>query len=178
MAEHEMEDLKVVAFLVGRTLAYYRPGFYMRYALQSGTALSTWFLAGVRRIMTNFPIPSNLAQPVSDAVEVLWRQLDRPATDKLGDQVAAFLSAVGGGLDLKRWGYAVDLTTDRAGFFWCNDIDIASKTVKSSPAETWMAPIKDRLRELILYGVGESYFVLREKTGLRIVVDAGAAAEG
>ncbi|MBI5500258.1 MAG: tetratricopeptide repeat protein [Deltaproteobacteria bacterium] len=178
MAEHEMADLKVVAFLAGRALAYNRPGFYMRYALQSGTALSTWFLAGVRRIMTNFPIPPNLAQPVSDAVEVLWRQLDRPATDKLGDQVASFLSAVGGGLDLKRWGYAVDLTTDRAGFFACNDIDIASKTVKSSPAESWMAPIKDRLRELILYGVSESYFVLREKTGLRIVVDADAAAEG
>jgi tetratricopeptide (TPR) repeat protein len=174
MAEHEMEDLKVVAFLVGRALAYNRPGFYMRYALQSGTSLSTWFLAGVRRIMTNFPIPPNLAQPVSDAVEVLWRQLDRPATDKLGDQVASFLSAVGGGLDLKRWGYAVDLTADRAGFFAANDIDIASKTVKSSPAESWMAPMKDRLRELILFGVSEGYFALRDKTGLRIVVDSGA----
>jgi len=115
-------DLKVVAFLVGRALAYLRPGFYMRYALQSGTSLSTWFLAGVRRIMTNFPVPPNYVQPVSDAVEVLWRQLDRPATDKLGDQVAAFLSSVGGGLDLKRWGYAVDLTADRAGLIVCNNI--------------------------------------------------------
>ena len=72
----------------------------------------------------------------------------------------------------------MDLTADRAGFFCCNDIDIASKTVKSSPTESWMAPIKDRLRELILRGVGESYFLLREKTGLRIVVDTDGAADG
>jgi hypothetical protein len=177
MAEHEMEDLKVVAFLVGRALAYLRSGFYMRYALQSGTSLSTWFLAGVRRIMTNFPVPPNYVQPVSDAVEVLWRQLDRPATDKLGDQVAAFLSSVGSGLDLKRWGYAVDLTADRAGLIACNNIDIASKTLKSSPAESWMASTKDRLREMILYGVSENYFALRDKMGLRIVVETGAKEE-
>jgi tetratricopeptide (TPR) repeat protein len=177
MAEHELADLKVVAFLVGRALAYLRPGFYMRYALQSGTSLSTWFLAGVRRIMTNFPVPPNYVQPVSDAVEVLWRQLDRPATDKLGDQVAAFLSSVGGGLDLKRWGYAVDLTADRAGLIVCNNIDIASKTLKSSPAESWMASTKDRLREMILYGVSESYFALRDKMGLRIVVETGEKGE-
>jgi hypothetical protein len=37
-----------------------------------------------------------------------------------------------------------------------------------------MAPMKDRLRELILFGVSEGYFALRDKTGLRIVVDSGA----
>lgn len=172
MAEHEMADLKVVAFLVGRALAYLRPGCYLRHTLQSGTALSTWFLAGIRRIMPTFPVPQNVAQPASEAVEVISRHLDRVATDKLGDQVASFLSSVGGGLDLKRWGYAVDLTADRAGFIACNDIDIASKTVKSSPAESWMAPTKDRLRELILYGVSESYFQLRDRMGLRIVVES------
>jgi tetratricopeptide (TPR) repeat protein len=174
MAEHELEDLKVVAFLAGRALGYLRPGLFPRTSLQSGTALSTWFLAAVRRNIPNFPIPQNLVQPVTDAVEVLWRQLDRPATDKLGDQVAAFLSSVGGGLDLKRWGFAVDLTADRAGFIVCNDVDIASKTIKSSPVESWMAPTKDRLRELILFAVSEGYFTLRDRMGVRIVVEAEA----
>ncbi len=178
MAEHEMEDLKVVAFLLGRHMAYCRPGFFMRTVLQSGTALSTWFLAGVRRIINTFPVPPNLAQPVADAVEALWRNLDRTATDKLGDQVAAFLSAVGGGLDLKRWAHAVDFTVDAAGFVACNDVDIASRTVKSSPAEPWMAPAKDRLRELIRYAVGENYFTLRDRMGVRIVIDAGSGGGG
>ncbi|NMC71274.1 MAG: tetratricopeptide repeat protein [Myxococcales bacterium] len=177
MAEHEMEDLKVVAFLVGRALAYLRPGFYLRHTLQSGTGLSTWFLAAIRRIIPTFSIPQNIAQPASDAIEVISRHLDRVATDKLGDQVATLLPTVSGGLDLKRWGFAVDLTADRAGFIACNDIDIASKTVKSSPAESWLAPTKDRLRELILFAVSESYFQLRDRMGLRIVVDTGGSQE-
>jgi tetratricopeptide (TPR) repeat protein len=172
MAEHEMEDLKVVAFLVGRHLGYLRSGCHMRSALQSGTALSTWFLAALRRIIDAVPVPQGMVQPVTDAVEVIKRHVDGPATEKLEQQVLAFMEgAAGGSMDLKRWGQAVDLTADRAGFLVCNDVDFASKTIKSSPAESWMAPVKDRLREIILYAVGDTYFSLRERLGVRIVVE-------
>ena len=71
-------------------------------------------------------------------------------------------------LDLKKWTAAVDLTADRVGFVLANDLEIATALVRASPDEASAVAQKDRLKELTLFSVSESYFALRHKLGIAI----------
>ena len=63
---------------------------------------------------------------------------------------------------------AVDLTADRAGFLLAHDLQIAGELIKASGEDASAVPVKERLRELILFATSEQYFTLRAKLGLAV----------
>jgi hypothetical protein len=164
----EDDDAQMLAFVAGRQLAYYMPGFQLRVFLQSGTALSTWILAAINCVVPSFPVPEGFRSKVIDAVGVLKKQVAGTDRELLAGRVQTFLESATGGIDLKQWASAVDFTADRAGLLLCSEMKVAMSIVKNVAVDSWIASTKDRLTELNLFSVSEDYFVLRRKLGIAI----------
>jgi hypothetical protein len=114
-----------------------------------------------------FPVSADLAASVAEHQAAFKQHLSGPAQETLRSLVQRLLAAAPE-LDLKKWTAAVDLTADRLGFVLANDLELATAVVRASPEEASAVPQKDRLRELHLYAVSESYLSLRHKLGLAI----------
>ena len=99
--------------------------------------------------------------------DCLAQRLHGREADQLHSLVQKLLSAAPE-LDMKRWMAAVDLTADRVGFILGNDLETASAVIKASPADASVVGQKERLKELYLYSVSESYLELRQKLGVSI----------
>ena len=158
---------QAAAFLVARHLAYYRPGLYVRQLVPTGTGLKAWLFAAIKAVSPAFPVAADIEGAVAENVAALGRTLVGPARDQLGSVVSKLLAG-GGALDLKRWVAAVDLTADRAGFLVAHDLETATEVIKASGEDAAALPVKERLKELVLFGIGEGYFTLREHLGVTI----------
>ncbi|MGF1469684.1 MAG: tetratricopeptide repeat protein [Sandaracinaceae bacterium] len=151
-------------FLVGRHLADYRPEHRMRTLLSSTSELKTVLLAGLR-IAGVMPA----AEPaVEQAAQQLAAKMQPAQRDSLRSFAKRFMEA-GARTDIKRWLQAVELTSCRAGFLVCNDLEVAARMVSQlGPAGPVDLPPKDKVKELVLFSVSEEYFTLREHLGIRI----------
>jgi tetratricopeptide (TPR) repeat protein len=158
---------QALAFVAGRHLSYLRGGLYLRHLVPTGSGLRGWLLAAIKLAVPNFPVPGDLAGEVGEHQAAFKQHLSGPQQDTLRSLVTRLLSAAPE-LDLKKWTAAVDLTADRVGFLLSNDLEIASALVRASPDEASAVPQKDRLKELTLFSVSESYFALRHKLGIAI----------
>ncbi|HKQ68581.1 MAG TPA: tetratricopeptide repeat protein [Polyangiaceae bacterium] len=158
---------QAAAFIVARHLAYYRQGLYVRHLVPTGTGLKAWLFAAIKMISPQFPIQPELENPMRESLRALERAIVGPTRERLASLVAKLLSG-GGALDLKKWVAAVDLTADRAGFLLSHDLQIAGELIKASGEEASAVPVKERLKELILFATSEPYFALREKLGLAV----------
>jgi tetratricopeptide (TPR) repeat protein len=165
---HEDDEPQMQAFVAGRHLCYYMPGFQLRVFLQSGTALSTWILAAISAVVPKFPVPEGFRSKVVDSVGILKKELSSHDQETLSGRVQTFLESATGGIDLKQWAAAVDFTADRAGLLLCSEMMVATKAVKTLVVDSWFAATKDRLTELNLFSVSEDYFILRRKLGIAI----------
>jgi hypothetical protein len=152
---------------VARHLAYYRPGFYVRHLVPTGTGLKAWLFAAIKMISPAFPIQPELETPMRESLAALERSIVGPTRERLTSLVAKLLSS-GGALDLKKWVAAVDLTADRAGFLLAHDLQVAGEIVKASGDDASAVPVKERLKELILFATSEEYFAIRSKLGLAV----------
>ena len=158
---------QAAAFIVARHIAYYRQGLYVRHLVPTGTGLKAWLFAAVKMIAPQFPIQPELENPMRESLAALQRGIVGPTRERLASLVAKLLSG-GGSLDLKKWVAAVDLTADRIGFLMAHDLQIAGELIKASSDDSSAVPVKERLRELILFATSERYFTLRAKLGLAI----------
>jgi tetratricopeptide (TPR) repeat protein/tRNA A-37 threonylcarbamoyl transferase component Bud32 len=158
---------QAAAFIVSRHIAYYRQGFYVRHLVPTGTGLKAWLFAAVKMISPQFPIQPELENPMRESLSALERAVVGPTRERLASLVSKLLSG-GGALDLKKWVAAVDLTADRAGFLLSHDLQVAGELIKASGEDSSAVPVKERLKELILYATSEQYFTLRAKLGLAI----------
>src|SRR5262249_20651556 len=140
---------------------------YIRHLVPTGTGLKAWLFAAVKMISPQFPIQAELEGPMRESLAALERAIVGPTRERLASLVAKLLSS-GGSLDLKRWVAAVDLTADRAGFLLAHDLQIAGEIIKASGDESSAVPVKERLKELVLFATSEEYFSLRMKLGLAI----------
>ncbi|MCA9641931.1 MAG: tetratricopeptide repeat protein [Myxococcales bacterium] len=160
---------QAAAFIAARHLTYFRPGMYVRHLVPSGTGLKSWLFAAIKLNAPQFPVAPSLEGPVRDSIEALERHLSAQARDQLARVVAKLLES-GGALDLKRWVAGVDLTADRAGLVVCHDLETAAEIIKASDEASSAVPAQERLKELVLYGVSEPFFELRQR--LMIGVDS------
>jgi hypothetical protein len=158
---------QALAFVAGRHLAYFRPGYYLRHLVPTGSGLRAWLLASIQMVQPKFPVPANLTGPTKEAVAALKEHLTGQQKDELTSLVNKLLAA-SPALDMKKWVAAVDLTVDRVGFVLANDLEIALAIVKASPEDAAGVSQKDRLKELHLYSVSEEYMGLRHKLGVAI----------
>jgi hypothetical protein len=73
----------------------------------------------------------------------------------------------GGALDLKKWVAAIDLTADRIGFVLAHDLGATTEMLRATE-DASSVPVKERLKEVVLYSISEEYFELRKKLGLAV----------
>ncbi|AUX32803.1 MULTISPECIES: serine/threonine-protein kinase [Sorangium] len=157
---------QAAAFIAARHLTYYRPGMYLRHLVPTGTGLRAWLFAAIKLISPTFPITKELEGPVKENLSVLDPTIVGPARDQLASIVTKLLQA--GAIDLKRWVSGVDLTADRAGFLLANDLELAQEMIKAADEASAAVPQKERLKELMLYAVGEEYFAIRKRLGINV----------
>ena len=157
-----------LAFIAGRHMAYFRPGFYVRHLVPTGTGLKAWLFAAIKLCVPQFPVSTDLQGQVSEAMAAMTQDFQGAEKDKLASVVSKLLQA-GGALDLKKWVASIDLSADRVGFLLAHDLQLATEVIRSTE-EASSVPVKERMKDIVLFSVSEEYFALREQ--LSVTVDA------
>lgn len=157
-----------LAFIAGRHLTSFRPGFYVRHLVPTGTGLKAWLFAAIKLCVPQFPISPDLMGQVNEAMQAMAQDFVGAEKEKLASAVSKLLQA-GGSLDLKKWVAAIDLTADRVGFLLAHDLEISTQVIRSTEDSSSVA-VKERMKDVVLFSVSEEYFALRQK--LSITVDS------
>ena len=154
-----------LAFVCGRHLTHYRGEHFIRTMYHSHTELRTLLLAAMRVVGMGEPNPT-----VDSTAKQLARHMDQAHLDVLRKIVRKFLDA-GSKADVKRWMQATEITSLRAGLLLCDDVETAVRMTQQIASESTadLAP-RDKIREIVLYSVSESYFKLRDQLGIQIKV--------
>jgi tetratricopeptide (TPR) repeat protein len=154
------------AFLAGRQLTSFRPGFYVRHLVPTGTGLKAWLFAAIKHCVPQFPISADLVGQVNEALQAIGQDFVGAEKEKLASAVSKLLQA-GGALDLKKWVASIDLTTDRVGYDLAHDLQHTTEVIRSSEEAT-SVPVKERMKELVLFSVSEEYFAVRKRLGITV----------
>ena len=157
-----------MAFIAGRHMTYFRPGFYVRHLVPTGTGLKAWLFAAIKLCVPQFPVSVDLQGQVAEAMQAMAQDFQGAAKDKLASVVSKLLQA-GGALDLKKWVASIDLTADRVGFLLSHDLQLTTEVIRGTE-DASSVPVKERMKDIVLFSVSEEYFALREQ--LSITVDA------
>lgn len=157
---------QVLAFLAGRHLASFRQGFYVRHLVPTGTGLKAWLFAAIKLVVPQFPVAGELAGQVDEALQAMTQDFQGQARDVLASVVTKLLQA-GGALDLKRWVASIDYTADRAGFLLAHDLQVTTEAMRTHEDGS-SVPVKERMKELVLFSTSEDYFALRQKLSIAI----------
>jgi len=154
-----------LAFVCGRHLTYYRGEHFIRTMYQSHTELRTLLLAAMRLVGMGGGDAS-----VESTAKQLAKHMDQAHLDVLKQVVRKFVDS-GGQADIKRWMQATEITSLRAGLLLCDDVETAVKMTQQIASESTadLAP-RDKVKEIVLYSISESYFRLREQLGIQIKV--------
>ncbi|MDB4944260.1 MAG: hypothetical protein JWP97_3794 [Labilithrix sp.] len=157
-----------LAFIAGRHMASFRPGFYVRHLVPTGTGLKAWLFAAIKLCVPQFPISADLQGQVAEAMAAMQQDFQGAEKDKLASVVSKVLQA-GGALDLKKWVASIDLTADRVGFLLSHDLQLTTEVIRSND-DASSVPVKERMKDIVLFSVSEEYFALRQQ--LTIAIDA------
>ena len=157
-----------LAFVAGRHLAYFRPGFYVRHLVPTGTGLKAWLFAAIKHCVPQFPVAPDLQGQVSEAMALMAQDFQGVNKELLSSMVSKLLQS-GGAVDLKKWVAAIDLTADRAGFVLAHDLGVATEVMRATE-DAASVPAKERVKEVVLFSIGQEYMALREK--LQITVES------
>jgi tetratricopeptide (TPR) repeat protein len=153
------------AFVAGRAVAYFVPGFFLRQVLSNMTALKSWVFAAIRLVKPRFPVSGELETLVNQASrELALTPLPASQREQLTDVVSKLLRSTES-LDLKKWAHSVDYAADRAGLVMCQDLEHATSLIKAIPAEEGAPPQNLRIEKLITYSVSTAHLTLRERLG-------------
>jgi tetratricopeptide (TPR) repeat protein len=158
---------QAAAYLAARHLANYRPGYYVRHLVPTGTGLRAWLFAAIKLIAPQFPVAPEMEGPVNENLEHLGRHFTGIEKEHLTSVVTKMLQG-GGSLDLKSWVAGVDMTADRVGFLVAHDLETAAELIKATDDASASLPVRERLKELVLWSVSEDYFEVRQRLGITI----------
>jgi tetratricopeptide (TPR) repeat protein len=155
-----------LAFTAGRHMTYFRPGFYVRHLVPTGTGLKAWLFAAIKLCVPQFPVSADLQGQVGEAMAALGQDFQGGEKDKLASLVSKLLQA-GGALDLKKWVASIDLTADRVGMLLAHDLQLATEVIRATE-DASSVPVKERMKDIVLFTVSEEYFALRDKLAISI----------
>ncbi|AKV02502.1 hypothetical protein AKJ09_09165 [Labilithrix luteola] len=155
-----------LAFMAGRHMASFRPGFYVRHLVPTGTGLKAWLFAAIKLCVPQFPVAADLQGQVDEAMAAMAKDFVGAEKEKLASAVSKLLQA-GGALDLKKWVASIDLTADRVGFLLAHDLALTTEVIRSTE-EASSVPVKERMKDIVLFSVSDEYFALRSKLGVSI----------
>ncbi len=155
-----------LAFVAARHLAYFRPGYYVRHLVPTGTGLKAWLFAAIKLCVPQFPIAPDLQGQVNEALAFMTSDFQGVTREMLASTVSKLLQS-GGAIDLKKWVVGIDLTADRAGFLLAHDLGVATQVMRATE-DAASVPSKERGKEIVLFSVSEPYLELRERLGITV----------
>jgi tetratricopeptide (TPR) repeat protein len=160
--------IQSLAFVAARHMTYFRPGYYVRHLVPTGTGLKAWLFAAIKLCVPQFPIAPELEGQVNEAMALTAQDFHGVQREVLASTVSKLLQS-GGAVDLKKWVTGIDLTADRVGFLLAHDLQIATDVMRATEDASSVAP-KERIKEIVLFSISEEYLDLREK--LRITIES------
>jgi tetratricopeptide (TPR) repeat protein len=158
---------KELAFPIAAFITKLRPEHYLRLTIPTNTELGIAFLAAIKLVQPQFPVPANQAPTVDQYLGVLRTSVPPQWHEQLAIVVKKFIESKGE-INLQKWSTAVDLTSHRAGFIIANDLTLSARFIQMEPATVGGLSAKDKIKELVLYSISEEYFELRQHLGLVI----------
>ncbi|HZU84835.1 MAG TPA: tetratricopeptide repeat protein, partial [Polyangiaceae bacterium] len=128
-----------LAFVAGRHMAYFRPGYYVRHLVPTGTGLKAWLFAAIKLCVPQFPIAPEIEGQVDEAMGYMGQDFHGVQREVLASTVSRLLQS-GGAIDLKKWVTAIDLTADRAGFLLAHDLQVATDVMRATEDASSVPP--------------------------------------
>ncbi|MBI2894767.1 MAG: tetratricopeptide repeat protein [Deltaproteobacteria bacterium] len=156
-----------LTFIIAKHLSYYRSEHYIRWITPTTAELRTLLLAGIKMAAPKFNLPPDPSGVIEQTAAALAKGMAPLAYEDLGRVVRRFIEA-NIAVDLKKWTQAVELTACRAGLLLCNDLEITARLIQGEPPGAGDMPVKEKLKELVLFSISEEYFRLRQGLGIAI----------
>jgi tetratricopeptide (TPR) repeat protein len=153
--------MQAAAFIAGHEVCFLLPGMGVVQLVANHTMLKTWMLGALRIVSPSLGAGSILPAPLNEASEALHHDLIGARRDAL--VTIATKMTKGDPVDLKRWLASVELTADRMGFFFCNDLQIALEMIKGNHSASQYVSVEHRSQELVKYAVSEAYLSARAR---------------
>ncbi len=161
-----------IAFLVGRQLSYLHPRHFLA-AVKNLTELKVFMVAALKFARPETQVATG-AEVVSELVRLIERRMPQAHKNQLS-RLMSDLEAREPDMDFGRmfdeYFAAIERTAIRAGVLVCGNLDVAMTIISAEEVSFSGLPKKERLEEVIRFGVSDDHFVLRRALG--IAVEAG-----
>ncbi len=162
-------SMQAIGFAAARQLSYLWPGHFIRQMVPTGTGMKAWVFAAIQMLSPRFPVPADMSMLVKEYHDAVLEHLTVPERQVVISRAQKLLQH-SPELDMKGWMASVDLTADRAGFVFANDLETAATAVESSPPDASGVPPKERIKHLLVYAVSDEYFSLRKRLGIALTM--------
>ncbi len=160
-----------LAFVAAKHMTYYRNEHYIRVLLPTTQELTVMLLAAIKLVKSDQDVPPESAQAAQTLAPLLAQ--DPIAVEGLRKVVKYFLEQ-GGSSNIKKWYQSVELTAARAGFLMCGDLEITRKMLGMEPGLPGDLAPAEKLKDVILFSMSETYFSLRETLGINFQVQSAS----
>jgi tetratricopeptide (TPR) repeat protein len=158
-----------LAFFLGKRLAEQRPALLARAFFPSATELTTIVQTAIRLTQG----PSQRAG--TSETEGLAARFDALILSGMSEadpielrQAVSALLARRAEIDTAKWSQMADLTTTRAGLLLCGSVAVAHRAMMLEHHYASDLSPKERIKELLVFAVSETYFELRGALGVAI----------
>lgn len=157
--------MQEVVFLAARHLTYYRPEHELLLFFPTIRALSTLFIASVRIVIRDLPVPGSLEASVVAQSRAIEARLSAEAKGDLEDAVRRF-EAAGGKVDLTAFARAVERSACRVGLALSGDLSVATRVLRSEGRDIAELDADARIDDLLVFCASQELAVLREWLGV------------
>jgi hypothetical protein len=152
-------------------MTYYRNEHYIRVLLPTTQELTVMLLAAIKLVKSDQDVPPESAQ----AAQTLMRRCSPGPDRRRGPaQGGAYFLEQGGSSNIKKWYQSVELTAARAGFLMCGDLEITRKMLGMEPGLPGDLAPAEKLKDVVLFSMSETYFSLRETLGINFQVQSAS----
>lgn len=158
---------KELQYLVGRTLALLRPELALTQRLSAGR-LEAVLQAAISLSVDRFRFTADHA-----AIDAERKQLEKALTQQAREALARVTRAyvpVATPNDLRNYLEGVELSATRAGALVAGDIEPVKKMVLAETGGAFRVPPRSKIRDLMVFGLGEDLHVLRNAIGTSVEV--------
>ncbi len=160
---------KEIQYLVGRNLALLRPELALTQRL-SGQRLEAVLQAAISLSVDRFRFTADRA-----AIDTERKLLDKALTQQARAALARVTSAyvqVATPNDLRNYLEGVELSAARAGALVAGDIEPVKKMVMAESGGGFRVPSRTKIRDLMVFALGEDLHALRNAIGTSVEVQA------
>jgi tetratricopeptide (TPR) repeat protein len=156
-----------LTFMCGKHLASYRGEHYIRTLFPTQAELTIMLYAGVMIAAPQTPLPQDMLAQIQATARELSKYMQPVQLEGLRMVVKRFIDE-GAKVNIKRWNQAVELTACRAGLIVSGDLEIAKKIIGAEQQLPGDLSAADKMKELLLYFVGEQYSQVRRSLGIAV----------